>query len=343
MKQSVWAIAALLLFSCSPYYIEGDFFFIRNKGADMPVWVRGNTFSGTYILILHGGPGDTSFQYVWMESFRELEKKYAVVYWEQRASGSAQGNCPPETLNLAQFVEDLEITTDTVEYMYHPARLVLFGHSWGGALGAAFLADTNRQAKVNGWMMADGVYDFPLTLELSRLKVIDYANLRISAAGVSENEKDMWRTALEWYSAHPVLGNSDLGTHAGWVGKMGGYFHSPDIEQAYLRLLFGDMAFFSPASLIATYMNDILVSEKFDVTGIDLTVELSNISIPALYLWGAYDGIVPAALGSNALILTGTVSSQKTLVVFNESAHSPMIEEPQKFVSNIAAFIDSLE
>lgn len=33
-----------------------DHFFLKNNGAEMPVFVKGNTSSGTFISNLHGGP-----------------------------------------------------------------------------------------------------------------------------------------------------------------------------------------------------------------------------------------------------------------------------------------------
>ena len=38
-------------------FYQGDHFFVKNAGAEMPVYVKGNIQSGTFILFLHGGPG----------------------------------------------------------------------------------------------------------------------------------------------------------------------------------------------------------------------------------------------------------------------------------------------
>ncbi len=34
-----------------------DYFWVEHNNARMPVWVRGNTASGTFIVFNHGGPG----------------------------------------------------------------------------------------------------------------------------------------------------------------------------------------------------------------------------------------------------------------------------------------------
>ena len=50
--------AILLITSCSKEkYFDGDHFFVRNEGAEMPVYIKGNIESGVFILFVHGGPG----------------------------------------------------------------------------------------------------------------------------------------------------------------------------------------------------------------------------------------------------------------------------------------------
>ena len=149
----------LVLASCSPFYTEGDFFYVENKGALMPVLVRGNTASDNYLVFLHGGPGGTSFEYEWMKAFQELESLYRIVYWDQRGSGNAQGNPPADTMNVDQFVEDTDMVIDTIRQKYGISKVFLMGHSWGGGLGTAYLLDTNCATKVKGWIEVDGTYN----------------------------------------------------------------------------------------------------------------------------------------------------------------------------------------
>ncbi len=99
---SITAVVGLLtglftLSSCekSEFFKTGEYFFLRSEGADMPVWVRGNQNGRVFILVLHGGPGSRASEYIGLPSFDALEKEYALVYWDQRASGNSQGNAKP--------------------------------------------------------------------------------------------------------------------------------------------------------------------------------------------------------------------------------------------------------
>ena len=53
----------------------------------MPVLVEGNVDSGVIVLWVHGGPGGTAIGFQNDEfCSAQLEPKYAVAYWDQRAA-----------------------------------------------------------------------------------------------------------------------------------------------------------------------------------------------------------------------------------------------------------------
>jgi pimeloyl-ACP methyl ester carboxylesterase len=65
---------------------------------------------------------------------------------------------------------------------------------------------------------------------------------------------------------------------------------------------------------------------------------MSAITIPILLLWGEHDGILPVALADTAFSKFG--SSDKTLFKFQDSAHTPHIEEQDLFVTRVKTFVD---
>ena len=83
-------------------------FYVDNAGASMRVLVDGNTASNTFILIVHGGPGASSYFYDTKYISRNIGDKYAVVYWDQRNAGASQGTNNGGNLHLDQMVEDLK-------------------------------------------------------------------------------------------------------------------------------------------------------------------------------------------------------------------------------------------
>lgn len=89
---------------------------LRHKGADMPIWVRGNLQSRKMLLFLHGGPGECSM--CLREFFDGIEQEMAVVYWDQRIAGAASGNADPASLTYPQFAEDLEMIIKLLKDRY---------------------------------------------------------------------------------------------------------------------------------------------------------------------------------------------------------------------------------
>ena len=82
------ALAGAMLAGCGA---ADDFWFVRERGADMPVWVRGKLDSDKLLVFLHGGPGENALSNADRPSFQALERRMGVVYWDQRLSGSSRG------------------------------------------------------------------------------------------------------------------------------------------------------------------------------------------------------------------------------------------------------------
>ena len=73
----ILVIATLLLGACekSEFQSEGDFFHLSHKGANMPVWVKGNFNSDVIIITVHGGPGDSGMEQPLSQGFKYLGRR----------------------------------------------------------------------------------------------------------------------------------------------------------------------------------------------------------------------------------------------------------------------------
>jgi pimeloyl-ACP methyl ester carboxylesterase len=303
----VTCVIGALLFSCGP---DDSFFYIHNNGADFPVWIKGNTASNTIIVFLHGGPGNTSFVY----SFESLEKRYAVVYWDQRQSGSTKGNPPESTLTIESFIDDVDRVIDIIRERFRPQYLYLMGHSWGGTLAAAYCIDTVHQRKLSGWITIDGAHDLPRMMSLSREWVIDYATRQIESPSSSDKEKRFWREACAWYDEGHFMGlcGKNFSHHARYVSEAGGYWYNADAD----RVDWGQALFFSPVNIAAYAINACL---KLDVDNLDLTSSMRAITIPTCILWGEHDGIAPVGCAMALDQSLALPENKKQLVVFSSS------------------------
>src|SRR5262245_48865364 len=102
--------------------------------------IRGEELSNPPLICLHGGPG---FSETWLLRYfnAALEKHFTVVYWDQRGAGKSF--CPSiarSSMTVEQFIADLGELVDLVCARLGQSKVVIFGHSWGSALGVLYAA-----------------------------------------------------------------------------------------------------------------------------------------------------------------------------------------------------------
>ncbi len=342
MKKHFFLFAIVLLFfvSCADAFLDtaykgGDWFYLENDGAVMPVWVCGNTASNTFIVFLHGGPGNTSMTYAASSAHKKLQDDYALVYYDQRGSGMAQGNPKPETFTIEQSVEDLDKVISIINKKYNCESIFLFGKSWGGAIGTAYLLDAERQNKISGWIEEDGSHNMKLGLELAKQWVMDKAQTKID----NGSDASRWRKELRWYNSNPDLSKTDnLLRHGSNLNDLNGIYLNPNNDPGNF------FSFASPVpifyQLTTLYITN---NNKFDIKNIDYSPEMHKITIPSMILWGRHDGTLPVALAQNAYDSIGTVPADKYVHIFENSAHCASFEEPELWLSRMRAFIETYE
>jgi pimeloyl-ACP methyl ester carboxylesterase len=109
---------------------------VKINGITQKIIIRGRDTTNPVLLYLHGGPGDPEFPFV--RQFNPgIEDLFVVCYWEQRGAGlSYSKNIPPETMTLSQFVDDAGKVSDYLLKKFNRKKIFLLGHSWGTMLGS---------------------------------------------------------------------------------------------------------------------------------------------------------------------------------------------------------------
>jgi pimeloyl-ACP methyl ester carboxylesterase len=315
----------LVLTGCEnqSYLSGGDYFFLKNKGAVMPVWVRGNQESGVMLITVHGGPGGTGHAFVLSEAFRELEKDYAVLYWDQRFSGLSGGDPDKSTLTIDQFIEDLSQIVQLAHYKYPDKKLFILGHSWGGGLSAAYLGRENNQSLFRGWIDVDGSVKDDIEEQEIRRWILERVPSHY------DEDPAFWQFIIDWYNEHPEPVYSDEEPYL-YVSALGG---DAVAERNYPV---SGLVFRSPFSL-ALYSNKV---DQAMCDGIDFTAELNRITLPSLILWGREDGILPDTLADYTFNQLGTNVNDKQIVKIMNAAHSPQFDNPAEFSGSVKKFIN---
>jgi pimeloyl-ACP methyl ester carboxylesterase len=188
------------IFACQKEVITigedvSETFFVERKGASMRVLVEGNTASQAFILLIHGGPGASSYLFNTEYISNNLEDKYAVVYYDQRNAGASQGGANGEYLNLDEMTEDIKSVISTLKYRYgEMIDIYMLGHSFGGMLSASFVTQDDNQSLLSGWIVACGAHNYRLSDSLARDKLIKRGQEQID----KDIEVDTWREIIDF-------------------------------------------------------------------------------------------------------------------------------------------------
>jgi len=114
--------------------------YLRLGGIDQWVMHRGESIANPPLILLHGGPGMPESG-LFRRFNAVLEKHFTLVYWDQRGAGkSFSRSIPSSSMTVEQFIADLDELVDHVCRRLGKERVVLYGHSWGSALGVLYAA-----------------------------------------------------------------------------------------------------------------------------------------------------------------------------------------------------------
>lgn len=311
-----------------------EMFWLTNNGADMPVWVKGNTQSKIIILFAHGGPGKGAYSYSGFQTDR-LQKDYAVAYWDQRDAGAAAGNGNFDKLTLDQMVEDLEKLIKVLKYRYgSDTKIFLLGHSFGGLLGTAFLVKGNNQYQVTAWIEVDGAHDYPATNTLSRQMMIDTGKVEITRG----HHVGEWTEVVNYCEANPANVSVDISY------KTNDYAHKVE-SYVDINHTVNPLDYTSPSSPVSYGINLYKIyltknGKKFleSLEPISYTNQLGKIKRTTLLIWGKYDFIVPPTLAYETFNKLG--SQKKLLYIMPNSGHTPINGDTELFANTVSGFIE---
>ncbi|MGB0870816.1 MAG: alpha/beta fold hydrolase [Flavobacteriales bacterium] len=310
-----------------------DTLMVRHKKADMPAYIHGNGSEKVFLIILHGGPGGTGLQYRNSTIKEEIEKNNAVVYFDQRGSGSAQGSYSESDVSVDLMAEDVLALVKVLQTKYgNDSKFFLLGHSWGGTLGPAVLL--KNQDVFSGWIDLDGDHDPKGSYTKNKVALEKMALEQID----QNNSISFWQDVITLVNGVSPNYNSDD------LFKMNRKSH--ELEKTLMddkvinKSQAGDYT--PPLNVLTALWNNNKILNIFINNGfyenVSFTSELEKIKIPSLVLWGKYDVIVPFVDAQEAYDHLG--STEKELFIFEKSAHSPNDTEPELFAEKVIEFIN---
>ena len=296
----------------------------------IPQWLllRGRDATAPVLLVLHGGPG--SSETVLFRRFvgPALEDRLVVAYWDQRGAGrSYDPAIPRASMTVARFLDDLDAVVDHLRRRLGRQRVVLLGHSWGSALGLLYAA--RYPEKVVAWIGVAQVASMPEGEAMAWRGALEAAQRRGDARAAAELE-------AIGPPPHDVAAMWTLRRH---VAEAGGEFRAPPERWSLVAwaLRSGDA---SLADLWRLWRGSAFTMEAMwpEVRALDVAARVPSLEVPATFLLGRHDGVVPAPLSAD---YAATLRAPARRVVwFERAAHNPPFEEPEAFVAAVLRAVE---
>ncbi len=292
---------------------------VRLGGVEQSITIRGRSASAPILIWLHGGPGSDETG-LWRRYNAALEDHFLVVYWTQRGTGRAySGSIRPESMMLAQFVADLDQLVTLLKTRFHQNKVVLAGHSWGTNIGIVYARahPGNVSALVSVGQIANSAegerrsYAFTLAEAQRR--------------GNGEALADLARIGPPPYPLASII------VQRGWLEKFGGgSFRQPTSLLQLMLISFRasemtwlDGVYFKPG---VDFSGRLLAPQ---VAKFDWLHRATRFAVPVFIVAGRYDYNTPADLAHDYFNVIE--APMKRFRWFENSAHSPMFEEPAAF------------
>ncbi|NLJ42447.1 MAG: alpha/beta hydrolase [Bacteroidales bacterium] len=311
--------------------VEGSFsekVYLTIGGVRQGMFIRGKDPSNPVLLYVHGGPSFSEFFLI--EKYPSgIENYFTVCYWEQRGGGlSFSPQLSKESLTLDQLASDAIEVTNYLRGRFKKEKIFVMAHSGGTAF--AIQAVAKYPDLFHAYI---GVSQITRQAESEKL-AYKYMTDKFSAAGnsrmVNEFKKypvleddcfllPFFNSVLRDKSMHEL----GIGTMRNMKSIIKGVFYPVWTCRAYtLREKFNiwrSKLFFINKSRLR---KQILES--------DIPSIVTRLEIPVYFISGRHDLTVNHDLSEDYLLKLD--APKKRFFTFENSAHSPMYEEPEKFL-----------
>ena len=296
--------------------------FVNINGNEQGMFIRGKNVNNPILLYLHGGMPD----YFLTENYpTHLEDNFTVVWWEQRGSGiSYDPNASPGKNTLAQMIADTISVTNYLRERFGREKIYLMGHSGrnfhrntSGSTGAAAVLRVYRPGRRCSNQLKSEVLAYEYMLE--HFKENDDSGIvkKLEAVPVSMESgiPDSYERVRD--NAMHSLG---IGTTHDMRSVISGIVLPSWTSRDYSLKEKWNMWKGKSQSGISSLWVEMLST--------DLALSVPKLEIPVYFLEGIYDYTCSY---TEALAYYQRLQAPiKGFYTFENSAHSPLLEEPDK-------------
>jgi|BEDMetMinimDraft_2_1075160.scaffolds.fasta_scaffold02941_2 proline iminopeptidase len=261
------------------------------------------------LIGLHGGPGGSCD---YLSPLLQLSERVGVEVLLYDQFGCGRSSDPPSDscYTVEYAVEEVE---GVRRALYRDEKIFLLGHSYGGLLAIAYALKYQRNLR--GLIVSSGLSSVPLTVKEMRRLINEMP--------------ERTRRVIEKYEATGEF------THPEYLKAVDEFYRKHLLRLPEMPLDVAKTMEYLQKRRVYSIMNG---PNEFTITGTirdwDQTSRLGEIKVPTLITVGRYDEVTPTVA---EVIHRGIPNS--TLKVFDNSSHTAMWEETEKYLNTILDFI----
>jgi pimeloyl-ACP methyl ester carboxylesterase len=295
--------------------------FVDINGVEQGMFIKGRDVNNPVLLYLHGGMPD---YFLTQKYPTGLEEIFTVVWWEQRGTGlSYSPDMSQETMNVEQMIADTIELTNYLRERFGVDKIYLMGHSGGTFVGiqAAARAPDLYHAYI-------AVAQMSYQLESEQM-AYEYMLQQFKQNGDTNMVRKLEASPVTMAGGVPDSYNliRDVAMHKAGIGTM------HDMRSVVTGILLPSFQFreytlgeklnlwcAKSQSGVSTMWDEMMV--------IDLRRDVTKLDVPVYFFEGKYDYTVNYTLAKD--YFEKLEAPVKGFYTFENSAHSPMFEEPEK-------------
>jgi pimeloyl-ACP methyl ester carboxylesterase len=301
--------------------------FLTVGGIRQGMIIRGKNSNNPVMLYIHGGPAFPN--YFLVEKYKPgLEEHFTVCYWEQRGGGlSYSPDIPVESMTFDQLTADAIEVTNYLRHRFGKDKIYLMAHSGGTPF--AIKAAAKSPELYNAYI---GMAQITRQWESERI-AYKYMTEQYTKDGNVKALKELKKyplmdtdTAFVPFYKSAVRDKSMHELSIGTMRNMRSVFTGVFIPVWTCRAYTLKEKFAIWTSKFKFVKKAKFIEELFVL---DIPETVPRLEIPVYFLSGKYDLTVNIDLSK--AYLGNLQAPVKGFYTFENSAHSPLFEEPQHF------------